>query len=67
MKKSYKNQEEISQELKRLKLKRNIAIEEIKLVKHEFNESLSIHKWIVSAIKTATRIGFYGLARKIIK
>ncbi|WP_299714501.1 hypothetical protein [uncultured Tenacibaculum sp.] len=67
MKKSYRNQKEIAKELKKLKLQRKIAFEEIKLIKHEFKEDVSINNWITTAIKTITRIGVFNLVRKIVR
>ncbi|WP_299625931.1 hypothetical protein [uncultured Tenacibaculum sp.] len=67
MKKSYRNQKEIAKELKKLKLQRKIAFEEIKLIKHEFKEDISINNWITTAIKTITRIGVFNLVRKIVR
>ncbi|WP_299837445.1 hypothetical protein [uncultured Tenacibaculum sp.] len=67
MKKSYRNQKEIAKELKKLKLQRKIAFEEIKLIKHEFKEDVSINNWITTTIKTITRIGVFNLVRKIVR
>ena len=67
MKKSYRNQKEIAKELKKLKLQRKIAFEEIKLIMHEFKEDVSINNWITTAIKTITRIGVFNLVRKIVR
>lgn len=67
MKKSYKNSEEITTELKKLKLKREISIEEIKLIKQQFKEDISINNWIQTAVKSLGRLAAYSLAKKIIK
>ena len=67
MKKSYRNQKEIAKELKKLKLQRRIAFEEMKLIKHEFKEDISINNWITTAVKTITRIGVFNLVRKIVR
>ncbi|WP_442267206.1 hypothetical protein ACSIGC_05810 [Tenacibaculum sp. ZS6-P6] len=67
MKKSYSNQKEITKELRKLKLQRKIAFEEIKLIKHEFKEDISINNWITTVIKTITRIGIYNLAKKLVR
>ena len=65
--KTYKNSEEITKELKRLKLKRDISVEEIKLIKQQFKEDISISSWIQTAVKSLGRLGAYSLAKKIIK
>lgn len=67
MKKFYKNQEEIVVELQKLKLKRDISIEELKIVKQQFKEDISISSWLQTAFRTLGRFGAYNLAKKIIK
>lgn len=67
MKSSYKNQEEISTELKTLRLKRDISIEEIKLVRLQFKEDLSIKNWLQTGLKTLGKLSAYSFIKKIIK
>ncbi|WP_299674945.1 hypothetical protein [uncultured Tenacibaculum sp.] len=67
MKKSYRNQKEIAKELKKLKLQRKIAFEEIKLIKYEFKENISINNWMTTVVKTITRLGMYNLAKKLVR
>lgn len=67
MKNVYNNHQEISMELKKLRLQRDISIEELKLVKEQFKEDLSIAHWIQSAIRTIGKVGIYNLARKVVK
>lgn len=67
MMRSYRNKTEISRDLKILRLKRDISIEELKLVKSHFKEDLSFSSWIQTGIKYAGKIGFYKLMRKLIK
>lgn len=61
----YNNAKEINSDLKVLKLKRDISIEELKLVKEEFKEDLSVSNWVQSALKIFAKLGMYRLARKV--
>ena len=53
MKKAYNNSKEITKELKLLKLKRDISLEEIKLVKEQFKEDLSVGNWFQTIFETS--------------
>lgn len=65
--KSYENFDEIERDLQLLRLEKNIALEELKLVKHNFNESLSSLSWITIALKYLSKYGFLFLIKKIFK
>ncbi|HKJ06252.1 MAG TPA: hypothetical protein VJ970_02170 [Flavobacteriaceae bacterium] len=67
MKKIYNNSEEIAKDVKRLRLKRDISIEELKVVKNEFKDSLSVSNWLQSVLSFATKLGAYAFTRKLIK
>ncbi|GFD95335.1 hypothetical protein KUL156_51270 [Alteromonas sp. KUL156] len=67
MKKTYNNSKEITKELKLLKLKRDISLEEIKLVKEQFKEDLSVGNWFQTIFETVGKFGVYTLARKFLK
>lgn len=63
---TYGNAEQITRDLEVLKLKRDISMEELKLVKQEFKEDLSVASWMQTLIKAFGRIGLYKMAKKII-
>ncbi len=65
--KSYTNFESINLDLKRLKLERQIALEEIKGIKNNFQEDLQPYNWINTALSAAKKYGFYYLIKKILK
>lgn len=67
MSKSYNSNKEITRELRLLKLKRDISLEEIKLVKEQFKEDLSFGNWFKTVFEAVGKIGAYRLAKKIIK
>ena len=67
MKKRYKNSQEITTELKKLRLKRDISIEEIKLIKEQLKEDLSIANWIKTMAINLGKLGVYNFAKKIMK
>ncbi|AZJ32371.1 hypothetical protein SAMN05444344_2830 [Tenacibaculum mesophilum] len=67
MKKTYNNSKEITKELKLLKLKRDISLEEIKLVKEQFKEDLSVGNWFQTIFEAVGKFGVYTLARKFLK
>lgn len=66
MMRNYRNKTEISRDLKILKLKRDISLEELKLVRSQFKEDLSMNNWIQAGIKTFSKVGLYRFIRKII-
>ncbi|CAM1368512.1 conserved protein of unknown function [Tenacibaculum soleae] len=67
MKKHYKNSQEITTELKKLRLKRDISVEEIKLIKEQLKEDLSIANWIKTLATNLGKLGVYNFAKKIMK
>lgn len=60
----YENAEQIADDLELLKLRRDISIEELKLVKQELKDDLSISNWMQTLIKTLGKLGLYRLAKK---
>lgn len=62
--KTYSTFEEIENDLKRLRLERDIAWEELKLVKNEYKEDLKPMNWVSSALKLTGKYGFIALIRK---
>ncbi|MBV7267851.1 DUF6327 family protein [Winogradskyella luteola] len=64
--KTYSTFEDIENDLKRLKLERDIAWEELKLVKNEYKEDLKPINWVGSALKLTGKYGLIALIRRII-
>jgi hypothetical protein len=62
----YRTFEDIDQDLKRLKLEKDIAWEELKLVKNEYKEDLKPMNWVTSAIKLASKYGIAVLLKRLI-
>ncbi|SEL01577.1 hypothetical protein SAMN04488008_102626 [Maribacter orientalis] len=63
----YKNFDEIEYNLKRLKLEREIALEELKGLKQDVQEDLSPYNWVSTAFSAAKKFGMLYLLRKIVK
>ena len=63
----YKNFDEIEYNLKRLKLEREIALEELKGLKQDVQEDLSPYNWMSTAFSAAKKFGMLYLMRKIVK
>lgn len=65
--KTYKSFDDIDYDLNRLKLEREIAWEELKGVKHEFEEGLKPLNWVNTGLKFAGKYGMFVLLKKIIR
>ncbi|WP_452219647.1 DUF6327 family protein [Lacinutrix salivirga] len=65
--KTYNSFDDIDADLKRLNLERQIAWEELKLVKEEFKEDLSPLNWVSSALRAVGKMGGFMLLKKIIR
>ncbi len=63
----YKNFDEVEYNLKRLKLEREIALEELKGLKQDVQEDLSPYNWMSTAFSAAKKFGMLYLIRKIVK
>lgn len=63
----YNNIEEIEFNLKRLKLERQIALEEIKGLKQDVQEDLSPYNWVSTVLSGVKKFGFLYLMKKIVK
>lgn len=64
--KVYDNAQQIANDLKILKLKRDITIEELKLVKQEFKDDLSIANWLRPIFKAIGKVGWFKVVKKFI-
>ncbi|MDF4201357.1 hypothetical protein PXD56_00220 [Maribacter sp. SA7] len=63
----YKNFEEVEFNLKRLKLEREIALEELKGIRQDVQEDLSPYNWLSTALSAAKKFGMLYLVRKVVK
>lgn len=64
---SYATIEDINTDLKRLKLERQIAWEEMKGIKHEVEEDLRPYNWVNTALSAGKKYGILYLVRKLFK
>lgn len=64
MKTHYKNQKEISEELKRLRLKRDISIEELKLIEGYFKNEFTILDFIKPTLRFFGKYWLYKFIRR---
>ncbi|TYB77500.1 hypothetical protein ES677_00115 [Bizionia gelidisalsuginis] len=65
--KTYKTLDDIEFDLKRLTLERNIALEEIKVSKGEFVESLQPAEWMRTGFKLIGKVGVMMFVKKIFR
>lgn len=65
--KQYHSFKEIEYDLKRLKLERQIGLEQLKGMKGELSESLKPINWIGSAIKFAGKYGIFVLIKRLFR
>ena len=65
--KTYKTLDDIEFDLKRLKLERNIALEEIKVAKGEFKESLQPAEWMQTGFKLVGKVGVMMFIKKLFR
>ena len=66
MKPSYTNFDQIETDLKRLDLQKQVAWEELKLLKTEFKEGFRPLHWVESTVKIAGKYGVFLLLKKFI-
>lgn len=62
--KIYTSFEDIENDLKRHRLERDIAWEELKLVKSEFKEDLQPLNWVSTVLKLTGKYSFIALIKK---
>lgn len=65
--KIYKSFDEIDYDLNRLKLEQQIAWEEIKGLKNDFQEDMKPLNWVSTGLKVAGKYGVLVLLKKLIK
>jgi len=67
MTKRYQSFEEIEIEIKKLSLEKKIALEELKIVKNDFEDVLRPVNWMNSVFKIVSKYGFLMFIKKIFK
>jgi len=65
--KTYKSFEDIDKELKRLRLERDIAWEEVKLNKNKLIEDIQPPQWINSGFRLVSKYVFWLLFKRFLK
>ena len=65
--KTYQSFKEIEKDLKRVSLERQIALEELKIVKNDFEESLKPISLLSDAFKVLSKYGALMFIKKIFK
>ena len=65
--KEYSSFEEIDQDLKRLNLERQIALEELKLTQNQLKTDLAPLNWLDSVLKVFYTYGFSILLNRLFK
>ena len=65
--KRYQNFEQIDSDLRRLSLERQIALEELKMVKNDFEESIRPISMLRDALKFLSKYGALLFIKKIFK
>ncbi|WP_196886458.1 hypothetical protein [Aureivirga sp. CE67] len=66
MKKQYSSFKEIETDLKKLKLKKDISVEEIKLMNNTINEEFKSYKFLVEIINQIRKYGLVFLIEKFV-
>ena len=65
--KNYSNMGEINQDLKRLGLERQIALEELKGLKHDVKQDFSPYNWLGTLASFVKKYGMMYLIKKLIR
>lgn len=65
--KTYESFTEIERDLRKIGLERDIAFEELKIVKHDFEDYLKPLNWLNSIFKTVSKYGVLLMIKKIFK
>ncbi|WP_159947089.1 DUF6327 family protein [Polaribacter septentrionalilitoris] len=67
MKRTYESFNEIEADLKKLYLEKEIAYEELKIVKHDFEDHLKPLNWLNSILKMISKYGVLLMIKKMFK
>jgi hypothetical protein len=65
--KTYTSFVEIEKDLRKLELERAIAKEELKIVKHNFEDFLKPVNWLTTVFRTISKYGVLLMIKKIFK
>lgn len=65
--KTYKSFDEIDYDLNRLRLERQIAWEELKVLKNDFQEDMRPLNWMNTGLKAAGKYGVLLLLKRLIR
>ena len=65
--KTYTSFIDIEKDLRKLELERDIAKEELKIVKHDFEDFLKPVNWVTTIIKAMSKYGVLFLIKRIFK
>ncbi|WGD35044.1 hypothetical protein [Olleya sp. YS] len=65
--KQYNTQEDIERDIRRLSLEKQIAWEELKIIKEDFRDALQPSHWLQTGFKMFTKLGLMMLVKKIIR
>lgn len=65
--KTYNTFQEIEDDLRRLKLQKEINLEELKMIKHDIKEDLQPFQWLQTGAKYAGKFGMMVLIKKIFR
>lgn len=65
--KAYESLKEIELDLRKLNLERQIAVEELKIVKHDFEDSFKPLNLFGSVVRFASKYGLLLLIKKMFK
>ncbi|MBJ7880837.1 DUF6327 family protein [Gelidibacter salicanalis] len=65
--KTYQSFDEIEYDLNKLKLERQIAWEELKGVKNEFQEDMKPLNWVSTGVNFAGKYGLFLLLKKLFR
>ncbi|RKN78710.1 hypothetical protein [Ulvibacterium marinum] len=63
----YQSFEDIKYNLKRLSLERQIALEQMKGLKHEVEEDLGPYQWLQTAVGAIKKFGALYFIKKLVK
>lgn len=65
--KTYNSFKEVELDLKRLKLERQIGLEQLKGIKGEFSENLKPMNWVGTALNVAGKYGLFMMFKKFFR
>ncbi|MBP2830712.1 hypothetical protein J8281_00815 [Aquimarina sp. U1-2] len=67
MNREYTSFKEIEQDLRKLHLRRQIYLEEMKLIKSEFKEDLQPYQWVSTVLSAVKKYGIFYMIRRLFR